>query len=94
MRSLADLTTLHVGGTPRALTIATDESQIIAVVQSASSDVLILGGGSNLVVSDNFNGEVIKIESTGFENDESACAHGLTAIKQCSKTNSESDCRS
>jgi UDP-N-acetylmuramate dehydrogenase len=80
MRSLADLTTLHVGGTPRALTIAMDESQIIAAVPSASSDALILGGGSNLIVSDNFNGEVIKIESTGFENDESACAGAWVTV--------------
>ena len=79
-RSLAELTTLHVGGTPQSLTIATDESQIIAAVQSASPNVLILGGGSNLIVSDDFVGEVIKIESAGFENDESACAGAWVTV--------------
>jgi len=80
IRSLAELTTLHVGGTPQSLTIAADESEIIAAVQSASSEVLILGGGSNLLVSDDFAGDVIKIESSGFVNDESACAGAWVTV--------------
>ena len=80
MRSLADLTTMHVGGTPRALTVVTNESEIITAIQEAGPDVLILGGGSNLVVSDNFSGDVIKIESMGFENDESACAGAWVTV--------------
>ena len=73
MRSLAELTTLRVGGTPNSLVVATSESEIIEAV-SANPNALILGGGSNVLVSDNFHGDVIKIESQGFENDESACA--------------------
>jgi UDP-N-acetylmuramate dehydrogenase len=79
MRSLAELTTLRVGGTPNSMVVATTESEIIDAV-NANPDALILGGGSNVLVSDNFQGDVIKIESTGFENDESACAGAWVTV--------------
>jgi UDP-N-acetylmuramate dehydrogenase len=79
MRSLAELTTLRVGGTPNSLVFATSESEIIEAV-SANPNALILGGGSNVLVSDNFHGDVIKIESQGFENDESACAGAWVTV--------------
>ena len=79
MRSLAELTTLRVGGIPKSLVVATSESEIIEAV-SANPDALILGGGSNIIVSDDFNGDVIKIESQGFENDESACAGAWVTV--------------
>ena len=79
MRSLAELTTLRVGGTPNSLVVATSESEIIEAV-SANPNALILGGGSNVLVSDNFHGDVIKIESLGFENDESACAGAWVTV--------------
>jgi UDP-N-acetylmuramate dehydrogenase len=47
---------------------------------SANPNALVLGGGSNVMVSDDFNGDVIKIESTGFENDESACAGAWVTV--------------
>jgi UDP-N-acetylmuramate dehydrogenase len=43
--------------------------------------VLILGGGSNLLISDDFAGEVIKIETQGFTNDESACAGAWVTVE-------------
>ena len=79
MRSLAELTTLRVGGTPNSLVVATSESEIIEAV-SANPNALILGGGSNVLVGDNFHGDVIKIESHGFENDESACAGAWVTV--------------
>ncbi len=79
MRSLAELTTLRVGGTPNSLIVATTESEIIEAV-SANPNALILGGGSNIIVSDDFTGDVIKIESQGFENDESACAGAWVTV--------------
>jgi UDP-N-acetylmuramate dehydrogenase len=79
MRSLAELTTLRVGGTPNSLVVATNESEIIDAI-SANPDALILGGGSNVLISDDFHGDVIKIESTGFENDESACAGAWVTV--------------
>jgi len=79
MRSLADLTTLRVGGIPNSLFIASSESEIIEAIATNPS-ALILGGGSNVIVSDDFHGDVIKIESTGFENDESACAGAWVTV--------------
>lgn len=79
MRSLAELTTLRVGGTPKSLIVATSESEIIEAV-STNPNALILGGGSNVLVSDDFHGDVIKIESQGFENDESACAGAWVTV--------------
>lgn len=84
MPSLADLTTMHVGGTPRSLIVASTETEIIEAISSADDagrDVLILGGGSNLVVSDTFNGDVVKIESSGFENDSTACAGAWVTVQ-------------
>ena len=81
MRSLAELTTLRVGGTPSSLTVVTTQSQLIDAVSASGSEVLILGGGSNLLVSDDFAGEVIKIETQGFTNDESACAGAWVTVE-------------
>lgn len=79
MRSLAEMTTLRVGGTPRTLVVAKSESEIINAV-SEKPGALILGGGSNILVSDDFQGDVIKIETQGFENDESACAGAWVTV--------------
>lgn len=81
MRSLAELTTLRVGGTPSSLTVVTTQSQLIDAVSASGPEVLILGGGSNLLVSDDFAGEVIKIETQGFTNDESACAGAWVSVE-------------
>lgn len=81
MRSLAELTTLRVGGTPSSLTVVTTQSQLIDAVTASGPEVLILGGGSNLLVSDDFAGEVIKIETQGFTNDESACAGAWVTVE-------------
>ncbi|MFM1777644.1 MAG: hypothetical protein RL741_262, partial [Actinomycetota bacterium] len=81
MRSLAELTTLRVGGTPSSLTVVTTQSQLIDAVSASGPEVLILGGGSNLLVSDDFAGEVIKIETQGFTNDESACAGAWVTVE-------------
>jgi len=79
MRSLAELTTLRVGGTPKSLLVATTEAEIIDAVTNYP-DALILGGGSNVIVRDDFHGDVIKIETSGFENDESACAGAWVSV--------------
>ena len=81
MRRLAELTTLRVGGTPSSLINASTQAEIIDAIAAACPDVLILGGGSNLFVSDDFAGEVIKIESQGFVNDESACAGAWVTVE-------------
>lgn len=82
--SLSQLTSLRVGGTPRSLTIARTESEIIdAIVQAdaRNTNPLILGGGSNVVVADDFAGDVILIANAGIENDASACAGAWVTVQ-------------
>lgn len=84
MTSLAELTTLRVGGTPSLLTIAATEKEIIEAVTKADEagvEVLILGGGSNVVVADDFKGQVIKIANTGYENDSTVCAGAWVTVQ-------------
>jgi UDP-N-acetylmuramate dehydrogenase len=68
---LAPYTTLGVGGPARFFVKAQSEEQILDALEFArarSCRVLILGGGSNLVVSDlGFSGLVIKIELAGIQ---------------------------
>ena len=65
MTRLADLTTLRIGGTIRSLVEATDEEQIIQAVADADErgeDLLVLGGGSNVIASDApFDGTVVHL---------------------------------
>ncbi len=69
--SLAPLTTLQVGGAARYFVEAANEADVREAViwaKSRNLDVFILGGGSNLVVSDNgWLGLVLKIAVPGVE---------------------------
>lgn len=69
--ALAPLTTLEVGGAARFFVEAKSEEEIIEALKFAQSSglpVFILGGGSNLLVSDaGFDGLVIKIAVYGVE---------------------------
>lgn len=66
---LARHTTFHLGGPAAEFVTATTETEIIEAVTAADAagkDLLILGGGSNLVVADaGFPGTVIKLATTG-----------------------------
>ncbi len=68
---LADLTTLHVGGAAaRYLPVTTSDAVIDAVsaADEAGLRVLVVGGGSNLLVADeDFTGTVVHIRSRGLE---------------------------
>ncbi|NED94470.1 UDP-N-acetylmuramate dehydrogenase [Phytoactinopolyspora alkaliphila] len=73
---LAELTTLRVGG-PAARMIEVDtEAELIDAVRQCdrrSEPVLVLGGGSNLVVADDgFGGTVVRVMTRGVEVDDSA----------------------
>jgi UDP-N-acetylmuramate dehydrogenase len=64
--ALADLTTLRLGGPPARYVEAADEPAIIAAVRAADEPLLVLAGGSNLVVADaGFPGTVVHITSRG-----------------------------
>lgn len=67
--SLADLTTLGVGGPAAELVVARSRAEIVETVAAADRSgraVLVLGGGSNVVVGDQgFPGVVLRLATTG-----------------------------
>jgi UDP-N-acetylmuramate dehydrogenase len=79
---LADLTTLGVGGPVRELVETDSEQEFIDAIRAADADgtpLLVIGGGSNLLVDDEgFDGVVVRDVRQGFTvPDHSACA-GIT----------------
>ena len=68
---LADHTTLHLGGPANRFVVAGSQDELVAVVRAADADaepVLVLGGGSNLVVADEgFPGVVVDVAAAGLE---------------------------
>ncbi|BDM73894.1 UDP-N-acetylenolpyruvoylglucosamine reductase [Streptomyces nigrescens] len=73
---LAPLTTFRLGGPANRLVTATTDDEVIAAVRAADdagTPLLIIGGGSNLVISDKgFDGTALLIATTGFELDGTA----------------------
>jgi UDP-N-acetylmuramate dehydrogenase len=67
--ALAEHTTLRLGGPARRLTVAATEAEIIQSARAAdtrSEPMLIIAGGSNLVVADaGFDGEAVLLRTTG-----------------------------
>jgi UDP-N-acetylmuramate dehydrogenase len=67
----ADLTTLRLGGPARCLVEATSSQEIVDAVldcDDRGEPLLILGGGSNLIVGDTgFPGTVVRIANRGIE---------------------------
>jgi UDP-N-acetylmuramate dehydrogenase len=64
--ALSAYTTLGLGGPAALMVTAYDEEEIVAALRAATGPVLVLGGGSNLVVADEgFPGTVVRIASQG-----------------------------
>ncbi len=80
---LADLTTLRLGG-PAEVVHAADETQLVAAVREADAGgvpVLVLGGGSNLVVADEgFAGRVVRVETRGVETVGDLCGGAYVTV--------------
>ena len=74
---LRDLTTLRVGGPAARFVEARTEAELIRAVADADErgePVLVLGGGSNVVVADGgFAGTVVKIATRGVDVDADEC---------------------
>jgi UDP-N-acetylmuramate dehydrogenase len=69
MRALAELTTLRLGGPAGRFVEATTDADVLGAVRAADADgeaLLIMAGGSNLVVADaGFPGTVLRIATRG-----------------------------
>jgi UDP-N-acetylmuramate dehydrogenase len=82
---LADLTTARVGGPARTLVETSTEAEIVEAVRAAdaaSEPLLILSGGSNLLIGDGgFDGTVVHITSTGFTVDDDDATCGGVMVK-------------
>ena len=81
---LSSFTTLGVGGPAAKIIHVTTEAQLIEAVKAADdakTPILILGGGSNVLISDTgFAGTVIRVETTGNTYEIDACSGGSAAF--------------
>jgi UDP-N-acetylmuramate dehydrogenase len=70
---LADHTTLRLGGPASSYVVALTPEELtetVTVADAAGEDVLVLGGGSNLVVADEgFPGTVVEVATSGLRAD-------------------------
>ncbi len=81
---LSEVTTLRLGGPAGAVVEATTEAELIDAVRSADEagvPVLLVGGGSNLVVADDgFDGTVILVRTRGIEVSADACSGAMVTV--------------
>jgi UDP-N-acetylmuramate dehydrogenase len=84
MEQLSNFTTLKVGGPAQKIVHAHTENELVEFVKAADragEKVLILGGGSNLLISDaGFAGTVIRVESKGNALDYDPCSGGMIEV--------------
>ena len=65
---LAPLTTLRLGGAARQLVIAESAEEVVAAVRGADEPLLLIAGGSNLVLPDaGWPGTVVRIATRGID---------------------------
>jgi UDP-N-acetylmuramate dehydrogenase len=85
MKRLEEVTTFRVGGPAQEFFVATSESELIELVESADTSdtpVLVMGGGSNILVSDEgFPGRVIQVATKGVEAESDACSGGMVTVQ-------------
>lgn len=81
---LAPLTTLRLGGVARRLVEVATEDDLVAAVSAADAagePVLILGGGSNVVIADaGFAGTVVLVRTRGVHVDADACSGATVTV--------------
>ena len=70
---LAERTTLRLGGPAARWVVARDDEELVGAVRAADEagePLLVLGGGSNLVVADEgFAGTVVEVATSGVASD-------------------------
>ncbi len=81
---LADHTTLRLGGTARRFVEATTEQELVDLVGRADESgekILLVAGGSNLVVSDEeFPGTVVLIRTRGVDAAQDMCGGAMVTV--------------
>ena len=81
---LADLTTLRLGGPASRFVEATTEEQLLDLVRvsdEAGDALLVVGGGSNLVVADaGFEGTVVRVATRGITDDTDMCGGAMVTV--------------
>ena len=82
MADLSDYTSLRVGGPAKNFVEVSSEKEIIAAIENAGdSPILIMGGGTNLLISDEgFAGTVIRISNNKIEAEVDACSGATLTI--------------
>ncbi len=84
MPDLRDHTTLRLGGPAREWVRATSEAELleeVARADAAEIPLLVLGGGSNLVVADvGFDGRVVEVATRGIRVDADACSGASVTV--------------
>ncbi|MFZ9309011.1 MAG: UDP-N-acetylmuramate dehydrogenase [Candidatus Nanopelagicales bacterium] len=81
--SLAPHTTLRIGGPADTFIIAESENDILDAFQTyQDAEILILGGGSNLVIGErDLPGVVLHIQSQGIKVEEDACSGAMVSVQ-------------
>ncbi len=82
MTTLNKYTSLRVGGPAKKIVNVSTEEQIIAAIEEAGdSPILVIGGGSNVLVADTgFEGTVIHIANNQAESEVDACSGATLTI--------------
>ena len=82
--TLAELTTLRLGGPAREVVLAHDEQALIEAVREADeagTPVLVVGGGSNLVVADEeYAGRVVVVRHGGLRTEGDTCGGAFVEV--------------
>ena len=82
MAELRHYTSLRVGGPAKKFVDAHNEKEIIAAIEAAGdTPILIIGGGTKILVADNgFDGTVIRITNRALEAEIDACSGATLSI--------------
>jgi UDP-N-acetylmuramate dehydrogenase len=82
MAELRHYTSLRVGGPAKKFVDAHNEKEIVAAIEAAGdTPILIIGGGTNILVADNgFDGTVIRITNKSLEAEIDACSGATLSI--------------
>jgi UDP-N-acetylmuramate dehydrogenase len=82
MTELSKYTSLRVGGPATKIVQVSTEAQIIAAIEEAgNTPILIMGGGTNVLIADKgFEGTVIRISNNSVQSEVDACSGGTLTI--------------